>query len=243
MTAPSKTAITEFTPTGKLRVGLNMSNFLLTARDAAGAPIGVAPDIGRELAKRLGVEAVLVPYPNPGALADDANQDKWDVAFLGAEPQRANVIDFTAAYSEIEATYLLPQGSTLKSIAGVDAKGVRIAVPERSAYELWLTRNIKHAELVRFKGGDETFKRFIEDKLDALAGLRPRLLEDHTSLPGSILLDGNFTAVQQAAGTPKGRAAAFAYLRTFIEDIKASGLVAKTIEKNNVHGLSVAAAA
>lgn len=243
MTAPSKIAVTEFTPTGKLRVGLNMSNFLLTARDTAGAPIGVAPDIGRELAKRLGVEAVLVPYPNPGALADDANQDKWDVGFLGAEPQRANVIDFTAAYSEIEATYLLPQGSTLKSIASVDAKGVRIAVPERSAYELWLTRNIKHAELVRFKGGDETFKRFVADKLDALAGLRPRLIEDHANLPGSILLDGNFSSVQQAAGTPKGRAAAFAYLRVFIEDIKASGLVAKTIEKNNVHGLSVAAAA
>ncbi len=243
MNAPSQSTITEFTSTGKLRVGLNMSNFLLTAKDAAGAPIGVAPDIGRELARRLGVEAVMVPYANPGLLADDASKDQRDVAFLGAEPQRANVIDFTAAYSEIEATYLLPQGSPLKSIAEVDAKGVRIAVPERSAYELWLTRNIKNAELVRFKGGDETFKRFVEDKLDALAGLRPRLIGDHAKLPGSILLNDNFTAVQQAAGTPKGRAAAFAYLREFIEDIKASGLVAQVIAKNNVVGLTVAAAA
>ena len=154
MTAPSAAARTELTPTGKLRVGLNMSNFLLTAKDAAGAPIGLAPDLGRELGKRLGVEVELVPYPNPGALADDANKGKWDVGFLGAEPQRANEIDFTAAYVEIEATYLLPPGSTIKSIAEVDTKGKRIAVPERSAYELYLTRSLKNAELVRIKGGD-----------------------------------------------------------------------------------------
>ena len=124
----------------------------------------------------------------------------------------------------------------------MDAPGKRIAVPERSAYELWLTRNIKHAELVRFKGGDEAFKRFVADKLDALAGLRPRLTTDHDNLPGSRILDGNFTAVQQAAGTPKNRAAAFQYLCEFIVDIKASGLVAKAIADNKVRGLTVAAA-
>src|SRR5690349_20535880 len=158
MNAPSKTAITEFTPTGKLRVGLNMSNFLLTAKDTAGAPIGLAPDLGRELAKRLGVEVELVPYANPGLLADDANKNKWDVGFLGAEPQRANEIDFTPAYVEIESTYLVPPGSNLKTVTQVDSKGIRIAVPERSAYELWLTRNIKNAELVRIKGADTAFK-------------------------------------------------------------------------------------
>ena len=104
MTTPSPAAIKEFTPTGKLRVGLNMSNFLLTARDAAGAPIGVAPDLGHELARRLGVGVELVPYANPGLLADDANKGKWDIGFLGAEPQRATEIDFTPAYVEIEAT-------------------------------------------------------------------------------------------------------------------------------------------
>jgi len=243
MNAPSKTAITEFTPTGKLRVGLNMSNFLLTAKDAAGAPIGLAPDMGRELAKRLGVDVEMVPYANPGLLADDANKGKWDVGFLGAEPQRANEIDFTAAYVEIESTYLVPPGSNLKTVAQVDSKGIRIAVPERSAYELWLTRNIKNAELVRIKGGDAAFKTFVEGKLDALAGLRPRLISDQANYPGSRILDGNFTAVQQAAGTPKGRPAAFQYLREFIEDVKASGLVARTIEKHNVRGLTVAAMA
>ncbi len=243
MNPPSRAAVAELTPTGKLRVGLNMSNFLLTAKDAAGAPIGLAPDLGRELGGRLGVEVELVPYPNPGALADDANKGKWDVGFLGAEPQRANEIDFTAAYVEIEATYLLPPGSNLQSVAAVDAKGIRIAVPEKSAYELWLSRNIRNAELVRVKGADNAFKTFVEGKLDALAGLRPRLVTDHDHLPGSRILDGNFTAVQQAAGTPKGRPAGAQYLREFIEDIKATGLVAKTIEKNQVRGLTVAAAA
>ena len=243
MTTPSKAAIAEFTPTGKLRVGLNMSNFLLTAKDAAGAPIGLAPDLGRELAKRLGVEVVLVPYPNPGTLADDANKGKWDVGFLGAEPQRANEIDFTAAYVEIEATYLVPPGSNLKSIAEVDANGIRIAISGKSAYDLYLTRNLKNAELVREQGADNVFKKFVEGKLDALAGLRPRLITDQANYPGSRILDGNFTAVQQAAGTPKGRAAAFQYLREFIEDAKAGGLVARTIEKHNVRGLTVAAKA
>ena len=241
MTPPSKAAVAELTPVGKLRIALNMSNFLLTARNAAGAPIGVAPDLGRELARRLGVEVEMVPYASPGLLADDAPKSKWDVGFLGAEPQRANEINFTPAYVEIEATYLVPPGSNLHTPAAVDMDGIRIAVPERSAYELWLTRNIKHADLVRVKGADAAFALFRDNKLDALAGLRPRLITDHASYPGSRILDGNFTAVQQAAGTPKGRPHGFQYLLEFIEDIKASGLVADTIAKNNVVGLTVAA--
>lgn len=244
MTVVTPALRSEFAPTGTLRVGLNMSNFLLTAKDpATGAPMGIAADLGRELARRLGLPVELVPYPNPGALADDAGKGKWDVGFLGAEPQRANEIDFTAAYVEIEATYLVPPGSPLKAIADVDRKGVRVAVPERSAYELFLTRSIRNAELVRIKGADESFRQFVEQKLEALAGLRPRLVTDHDNLPGSRILEGNFTAVQQAAGVPKGRAAAFGYLREFIEDVKASGLVAGTIEKNNIRGLTVAAKA
>ena len=243
MTSLSSTIRSELAPTGKLRVGLNMSNFLLTRTQSDGTPAGVAPDLGRELARRLGVDVVLVPYPNPGALADDAKSGKWDVAFLGAEPQRANEIDFTPTYVEIEATYLVPPNSPLKSVEEVDRAGVRIAVPERSAYELYLSRTIRNAELVRDKGADNTFKKFVDEKLDALAGLRPRLVTDVEKLPGARILEGRFTAVQQAAGTPKGRSAGFQYLREFIEDVKASGLVAKTIETNNVRGLTVAAKA
>src|SRR5215210_2015016 len=169
MSEASPAVISDLAPTGKLRVGLNMSNFLLTRTDeATGKPAGVAPALGRALGRRVGVEVELVPYPNPGALGDAAKSGAWDVGFLGAEPQRANEIDFTAAYVEIEATYLVPQGSKLQNIAEVDREGVRIAVPERSAYELYLARTIKHAELVREKGGENAFKRFVDDKLDAL---------------------------------------------------------------------------
>ena len=243
MIQASDVAKKELSPTGKLRVGLNMSNFLLTAKDAQGAPIGLAADLGRELGRRLQLEVELIAYPNPGALADDANKGKWDVGFLGAEPQRANEIDFTAAYVEIEATYLLPPGSPLQSIAEVDAKGIRIAVPEKSAYELYLTRSLTQATLIKEKGADNAFKKFVDEKLDALAGLRPRLVTDQDSLPGSKILSGNFTAVQQAAGTPKGRPAGAQYLKAYIEDVKASGFVAAIIEKNKVRGLTVAAAA
>ena len=230
----------ELAPTGKLRVGLNMSNFLLTATDAAtGKPKGLAADMGMELGRRLGVSVELVPFPNPGAVADAAKTGVWDVGFIGAEPQRATEIDFTAAYVEIEATYLVPPGSPIKAIPDVDRPGIRIAISDRSAYDLYLTRHLKHAELIRARG-DDVFKRFLSDKLDAMAGLRPGLVKNQEKLPGSRILDGNFTAVQQAAGAPKGRPAGAKYLRQFIEDAKASGLVAKLIEKNNVRGLTVA---
>ena len=241
MTEISSAARSELAPTGKLRIGINFGNFLLTAKDpATGEPRGIAVDLGRELGRRLGVRVEIVGYPSPGDLADAAKTGVWDVGFLGAEPQRAKEIDFTAAYVEIEATYLVPQGSPLKTIAEVDRKGVRVAVPGKSAYDLYLTRSLQHAELVREQGADNAFKRFVTDHLEALAGLKPRLVTDHENLPGSRILDGRFTAVQQAAGTPKGRSAGARYLREFIEDIKATGLVARTIEKNGVRGLSVA---
>lgn len=234
----------EFAPTGTLRVGLNMSNFLLTRTNAAtGKPAGLAHDLGLELARRLGLPVEFVPHPNPGALADAAGKNIWDVGFLGAEPQRAHEIDFTAAYVEIDSTYLVPPGSSLKHADEVDRKGVRIIVPAKAAYELYLTRTIKNAELIKEAGADASFKRFVDEKLDALAGLRPRLVADQASLPGSRIVAGRFTAVQQAAGVPKGRPAAAQYLRTFIEEVKTSGLVARLILDNQVSGLTIAAAA
>jgi polar amino acid transport system substrate-binding protein len=244
MTEPSSAIRSELAPTGTLRVGINLSNFLLTRTDPnTGQYGGVAVDLGQELGRRLGVPVEIMAYESPGKLADAAKAGVWDVGFLGAEPQRANEIDFTAAYVEIEATYLVPPGSPLKSIADVDREGVRIAISGKSAYDLYLTRNLKHAQLVREQGADNVFKRFVDDKLEALAGLKPRLVTDQENLPGSRILDGRFTAVQQAIGTPKGRPAGARYLREFAEDIKASGLVAQTIEKNSVRGLTVAALA
>jgi polar amino acid transport system substrate-binding protein len=241
MNKPSPAVRSELAPTGTLRVGINLGNFLLTAKDPkTGEFKGVAVDLGQELGRRLGVPVEVIGYPSPGALADAVTTGAWDIGFLAAEPQRAEQIAFTAAYVEIEATYLVPPGSPIKTIADVDRKGVRIAISGKSAYDLYLTRHLKHAELVREVGADKVFKRFVEDKLDALAGLKPRLVKDHANLAGSRLLDGRFTAVQQAIGTPKGRDAGAKYLREFVEDVKATGLVAKAIEKNDVRGLTVA---
>jgi polar amino acid transport system substrate-binding protein len=237
----SAAAASELAPTGVLRAGINMANFLLvTGRSADGDPEGVAPDMAREIAARLGVPVKYVPYKTPGELADAAGTDAWDIGLIGAEPARAEKIAFTAAYVEIEATYLVPAGSPLKAIADVDRPGVRIAVTARSAYDLWLARNIRHAELVRSTSLDGACEQFVRDKLDALAGLRPRLLADVQKLPGARILDGQFTAVQQAVGTARRNAAGAAFLRDFVEQAKASGFVAGLIDRHKVRGLSVA---
>jgi polar amino acid transport system substrate-binding protein len=238
--AAAATARQQLAPSGMLRVGVNLGNFLLVSKQTADGIGGIVPDLAQELARRLGVAVKLVTYPQAGPVADAATTGAWDVAFIGAEPQRASAIDFTEPYIEIEATYLVPAGSPIRSIAEVDRKGVRIAVASRSAYDLWLARNIKQAELVRAEGIEGSYQLFAKEKLDVLAGLKPRLLQDREKLPGARILEGRFTAVQQAIGTPKGRPAAAAYLREFAKDIKASGLVARLIERHNVQGVSVA---
>ena len=231
----------ELAPSGTLRVGLNHQNFLLvTPGSSAEDPRGVASDLARELAQRLGVSIAFSKFDTAGKLADGVKTDAWDVAFLGAEPQRAGEIAFTAAYLEIPATYLVPAGSSLRSLADVDREGIRIAVSDKSAYELYLSRTITHAKLMRTQGIDASYDLFVADKLEALAGLKPRLMSDVQKLPGSRMLDGQFTAVQQAVGTARAREAGAAYLRAFVEDVKATGLVAAAISRNGVQGVSVA---
>jgi polar amino acid transport system substrate-binding protein len=234
--------LADLAPTGRLRAGINFSNVLLTARDADGKPKGVALDLAHELGRRLGVPVEIVEFPNPGKLAESADQNIWDVGFLGAEPARAVLIDFTAAYVEIEATYLVRNDSPIRTIADVDREGVRVVVPGKAAYGLWLAANLKHAKLTGVPLADDAAKAFVDDGFDALAGLKDRLSKDVTKLAGTRLIEGQFASVQQAAGTPKGRGGAgFAYLHAYIEDVKASGMVAKLIAANNVgHGLTVA---
>ncbi len=227
----------ELAPTGVLRAGINMSNFLLvTGSTPEGDPDGVSPDMARAVAERLGVPLKLVPFKTPGELADAAVEDVWDIGNIGAEPERAKTIAFTPAYVEIEATYLVPAESPIQSIDEVDRDGVRIAVSARSAYELWLSDNIRHAELVLAQGIDASINTFVEQKLEALAGLRPRLVDDVKKLPGARILDGKFTAVQQAIGTRPDREAGAAFLRDFVEEAKASGFVASLIDKHGVSG-------
>ncbi|MBX9946365.1 MAG: transporter substrate-binding domain-containing protein [Reyranella sp.] len=234
-------ARSELAPTGVLRAGINLSNFLLvTGRSAAGDPEGVAPDMARAIAAELGVPVKYLPFKSPGELGDQAGRGVWDIGLIGAEPQRAEKIAFSAAYVEIEATYMVPAGSPITSIAEVDRKGVRIAVSARSAYDLWLVNNIRNATLVQVSGLDAAFGKFMSDKLEVLAGLRPGLLKDVGKAPGLRILDGKFTAVQQAVGTARANLEGAKFLAAFVEKAKASGLVAGLIERHKVKGLSVA---
>src|ERR1700761_2920074 len=237
----SDKARAELAPTGVLRAGINLSNFLLvTGRSASGDPEGVSPDMAAAIAAAIGVPLQLVPFKSPGELADQAEKNVWDIGNIGAEPQRAKTITFTAAYCEIEATYMVPPGSPIKSMAEVDKKGVKIVTSARSAYGLWLENNIKNAELIQIAGLDGAFNKFKDDKIDVLAGLRPGLLKDIQKMPGATILDGKFSAVQQAVGTPKKNVEGAKFLAAFVEEAKRSGLVAQLIEKHKVQGLSVA---
>ena len=234
-------AKSELAPGGKLRVGVNLGNFLLVNKDlATGELRGIVPDLAQELGRRLDAQVELIRFPGAGEVADGAKTGAWDVGFIGAEPQRAEQIAFTPAYLEIPATYLVPAGSPIQSLAEVDRPGIRIAVSARSAYDLFLSRNLKHAHLVRAEGIPASFDLFVAQKLEVLSGLLPRLSSDVARLPGARIIEGKFTAIQQAIGTPRARAAGAAWLREFVAGIKASGLVARAIERHGVKGVSVA---
>ena len=231
----------ELAPTGTLRVALNLSNTLLVSTAPPdGEPTGVAPDIGRELARRLAVPVAFVRYPSPGDMVAAASTGVWDVGLIGADPLRAGEIVFTPSYCEIEASYLVPDGSPIRSIDEVDRPGVRIAVADKTAYDMHLRRTITHATLHRAPGGEGSFQLFLRERLDALAGLRAVLAGFQLRLPGSRLLDGRFHAIQQAIGTPIQRTAAAAYLQEFVQDLRA-GLAAQLIARHGVRALTVTA--
>jgi len=231
----------ELAPAGTLRAGINYGNAILARKDpATGESSGVAIDLARELGLRLGVPVEIVAYDSVGTMVDGAKAGAWDIAFLGADPARAAEISFTAAYVELEATYLVPAGSPLRAIADVDRDGVRVAAPARAAYELFLSRSLQRARLVRAQGADAAVDLLVSGQVEALAGLRQALIAPAAKLPGSRILDGQFMAVQQAVGVPKGRDAGVTYLRGFVEEAKGSGLVARAIEKTGARGVSVA---
>ena len=231
----------ELAPSSKLRVGINHSNFLLvTPGSPFGAPKGIAPDLALELGRRAGLPLEWVSFDAAGKLADAVKDAAVDVGFLGNEAQRADVIAFSPAYVELPVTYLVPEGSSIRSLADVDRAGVRIAVSARSAYDLYLSRNLKHAQLARAEGIPASVKLFVDQRLEALAGLKPGLMDEAAKIRGSRLLDGQVTAVQQSIGAPKRRQAVADYLRAFVEDAKRSGLVTRLIEKFGVKGINVA---
>lgn len=237
--AAPQTARSELVPTGTLRAGMNLGNALFTGKDAVTDELrGVSVDLMRELAARLGVPVAFVMHATPGEVADAAEAGTWDVAILAIEPARAKTISFSPAMTEIEATYVVRKDSPLKTVAQVDAPNVRIAAPNKAGYELYLTRTLRHATLVRTKNVQASIELFNEGGADAVASLKPTLLEAMGKMPDGRLLEGRFTAVNHGLGTPRERPAAAAYLKAFVEDMNASGFIARSIERHGVRGLS-----
>jgi len=231
----------DLAPTGKLRVGINYGNPVLATRDRTSGQLGgVAVDLARELGRRTDLPVELVGFESAGKMVEGLQAASWDVAFLAVDPGREQEINFTAPYIEIEGTYLLPPGSALGAIADVDRENVRVGVSSKSAYDLFLSRKLKHAQLVRASSPEAAFDLILAGKVDALGGVRQHLVANTAKFPGSRVLDGRFMAIQQALGIPKGREAGISYLREFIEDVKASGLVARALEKAGVQGVSIA---
>ena len=227
--------------TGRLRAAINYGNFILATRDrATGESRGAAVDLAQDLAKRLAVPLEIVAYDSVAVMGDAAPSGVWDIAFLGSDPKREALMSFTAAYLEIEATYLVPGASPLRTAAEVDREGVRVSAPARANYELYLSRNLKAARLVSTESNDAAFNLLATGQVEALAGLTQALHDRLPQLPGSRILEGRFMGVQQSIAVPKGRDAGLAYLRRVVEEAKASGLVARAIERTGARGVSVA---
>jgi polar amino acid transport system substrate-binding protein len=232
---------TDLAPTGKLRAAINYGNFILATKDrATGESRGVAIDLVQEVARRLAVPFEIVAYDSVAVMGDAAPTGVWDLAFLGSDPKREALMSFTAAYLEIEATYLVRGDSPLRTAAEVDRAGLKVAAPARANYELFLSRNLHQAQLVSTAGADAAFDMLVKEGVDALAGLTQALHDRLRQLPGSRILEGRFMGVQQSIAVPKGRDAGLAFLRRVVEDAKASGLVARAIERTGARGVSVA---
>jgi polar amino acid transport system substrate-binding protein len=241
MSSVSPAIRSDFAPTGTMRVGINHGNLVLAQKNATTGEVkGVAVDMAQELGRRLGVPVELVQYTSAGQMTDALAAGAWDVAFLAREPGRAGEIGFTAPHLLIEGTYLVPAGAPYARVPDVDRAGVRIAVSEKSAYDHFLTRNIKHATLVRGAGNSAGLGLLQAGKADVIAGVRQLLLMDQAKLPGSKVLDDRFMVIEQAMGMPRGRDAGLQYAKEFIEDVKASGFVARSLEKSGVRGVPVA---
>jgi polar amino acid transport system substrate-binding protein len=222
--------VSDLAPNGRLRAAINFGNPVLAQRDpATDAPRGVSVDLASELARRLGTPVEFVTFDAAGKVFEALKKGAWDVAFLAIDPLRATEIDFTAPYVVIEGTYLVPSNSSLQTIEDVDRDGVRIAVGQGSAYELYLTRQIKHARLVREPSSAAAIEAFLRDRLEAAAGVRQPLVEVAKAHPDLRVMSGRFMAIEQAMGTPRGRKIGADYLRTFIDAMKSSGFVTKAL--------------
>jgi polar amino acid transport system substrate-binding protein len=240
MSKVSPEVVKDLAPTGKLRVAINLGNIVL-AQGTPDAPRGVTPELARELAQRLDVPAELTTFDAAGKAFEAMKAGQQDICFLAIEPVRAAEVNFTAPYVIIEGVYMVPKHSPLKAVADVDREGVRIAVNSNSAYDLYLTRTLKHAKLVR---GESGIDLFVKDKLEAAAGVKQPMVAYAKEHPEVHILDGRFMEIRQAMGTAKNRGAAGVnFLRAFIEEMKANGFVANALRRSNQPDAAVAPAA
>ncbi len=241
---PSTEAVKELAPSGTLRAAINFGNPILANRQADGSPAGVSVDLARELARRLGVPLEIKTYPAAGKVTDGLKNGEWDIAFYALDPVRAVDTAFTAPYILIEGAYLVPQASPIQSNDQVDRSGVRVAVGRGSAYDLYLTREIKNASLVRAPTSPAVVDTLVAEKLEVAAGVRQQLEADAKRIPGMRLLPGRFMEIRQAMAMPKAHvgpaAAGLAYLSRFIEEAKTSGFVAEAMKRYGIEGAAVA---
>lgn len=235
--------VADLAPTGKLRAAINFGNPVLAAKDpATGEARGVSVDLARELGRRLGVPVELVNYDAAGKVVEALKSGAWDVAFLAIDPVRAAEISYSPPYVVIEGAYLVPRDSLIRSNADVDRPGVRVAVATGSAYDLYLSRALKQATLVRTPISDEVTGMFIAQKLEVRAGVKQQLEADARRIPGLRLVEGRFMVINQAMGTPRGREAGARFLHDFIEKMKASGFVAASLARHHIDGAAIAPA-
>lgn len=229
--APDAAIVEALAPTGRLRAAINLGNPVLARREGD-ALKGISVDLAGRLAQRVGRPLDLVPYEGAGQVSASAGAGAWDVAFLAVDPKRAEDIGFSAPYLIIEGTYMVAADSPLTAIEDVDRSGVRIAVGQGSAYDLYLTRAIRHATLVRAPTSAEAVAVFARDHLEVAAGVKQPLVRYAAEHPGYRVMPGRFMAIEQAMGVPQGRGPALGYLRSFVEEAKASGFVAEAISRN-----------
>jgi polar amino acid transport system substrate-binding protein len=227
-TAPTVDIVQSLAPTGTLRAAINIANPVLVQTGPGGATSGITVDLAHELARRLGVSLRQVVIDGAGKSFEAVKSAACDIGFLAVEPARASEIDFTAPYVIIEGVYAVRADGPLQSNDEIDRAGVRVAVNKGAAYDLFLTRSLKHATLVR---DDDSFDRFVNDKLEAVAGVKQGVVRFAAEHPQVRILPGRFMEIRQAMCLPKGREAGAAYLRAFVEEMKASGFVADAIKR------------
>jgi len=233
-----------FAPTGTLRASINLGNPILANKHpSTGEPFGVSIDLATAFAKRLGVGIELVVFDAAGKSVEAVKGEQADIGFFAIDPLRGEGISFTAPYVLIEGSYMVPNDSPLTSNDEVDHAGIRVTVGKGSAYDLYLTRELKHAEIVRAPTSPTVVDVFVEQKLEVAAGVKQQLEADLMRFPHHRLLPGRFMVIQQAMGTPKSRGPeAAAFLAQFVEDMKTSGFVAEALQRHHIQGASVAPA-